>query len=296
MTNRSSGTTAASLKRDRPPSRLGPSQLILLGMCSRQSGAAVAEPLFDRFGAIGVASMRLVFSALFLLVTVRPSLKFSAKQFLAIAGYGLCFAGMNLSFYQALMRLPLGITVTIEFMGPLLITLAGSRRIIDLVWATLAATGVVLIGWGGSVHSAIGILFAVMAGASWAGYILLGKQFRSDSIGRHGLALGMAFGAIISIPFAVAEGHLNIWDPYTIGMGVLVAGLSSVIPYSLEFFSLRHVAAKVFGILMSVEPGIAAIIGLLFLGQAVSVSEIIAIACVVTASIGATQVAARGES
>lgn len=274
---------------------LGPTQLILLGMVSRQSGAAVAEPLFQRYGTFGVANMRLLFSAVFLLLIVRPSLRMEWRSYMAITSYGLCFAGMNLCFYQALTRIPLGITVTIEFLGPLAVTLATSRRLADAGWALLAAAGVTLLGWGGTADSAVGVLFAGIAGASWAGYILLGKRFRNDAVGQNGLALGITVGALISMPFRLWEGQLDLLDSYTILMGIAVAGLSSVIPYSLEFISLKNIPANIFGILMSIEPGIAAAIGLVFLGQPIDLPAGIAICCVIVASIGATRARSRGS-
>jgi inner membrane transporter RhtA len=143
------------------------------------------------------------------------------------------------------------------------------------------------------VDSALGVLFAGIAGASWAGYILLGKRFRNDAIGQDGLALGITVGALISMPFSLWEGQLDLLDAHTVLMGIVVAGLSSVIPYSLEFISLKNIPANIFGILMSIEPGIAAAIGLIFLGQAIDLPAGIAIGCVIVASIGATRTRPR---
>ena len=212
---------------------------------------------------------------------------------LRLAGiFGLVLGGMNFAFYEALARIPLGIAVTVEFLGPLAVAVIGSRRRLDILWAILAAAGVALIASpGGTSVDAAGLLLAGVAGACWAAYIVLGVRLGRVFPDGSGLALGMAVATLVPLGPGIAEAGTDLLVPAFIAVGAAVALLSSVIPYTLETESLRRLPANVFGVLMSLEPAVAALAGFLVLGQALGARDLAAIACVVTASVGATSVA-----
>jgi inner membrane transporter RhtA len=266
-----------------------PTAQVLAGILSVQIGAALAKQLFDVVGSTGAVALRLCFAALILLVVWRPSLRMSRRAWTVVAGYGIVLGTMNLSFYQALDRIPLGVAVTITFLGPLTVAAAGSRRWLDGVWVLLAAGGVVLLTEGrGDVHL-VGILFALVTAACWAAYILL-----SAALGRHtadggGLALGMVLAAVVAAPIGIVEAGTGLLVPWVLAAGAGVALLSSVIPYSLELEALRRMPPKVFGVLMSTEPAIAALVGLVLLGEVLGAVQWVAVLLVVVASVGATR-------
>ena len=272
-----------------------PPAQVLAGILSVQVGAALAKQLFGAVGSAGTVALRLCFAALVLLVVWRPTLRMSRRAWAVVIGYGLILGVMNLCFYLALARIPLGVAVTIEFLGPLAVAIAGSRRWLDGLWALLAAGGVVLLTESrGELHLA-GILFALAAGACWASYILL-----SAALGRHssdggGLALGMVVATLVAAPVGIVDGGTALFQPWVLAVGLGVALLSSVIPYSLELEALRRIPPKVFGVLMSLEPAVAALVGLVVLGEVLGPVQWVAILFVVTASAGATRMA-RPES
>jgi inner membrane transporter RhtA len=191
--------------------------------------------------------------------------------------------------HLALARLPLGIAVTIEFLGPLAVALAGSRRWLDAFWAVLAAGGVVLLMEGRGDLNLVGVLFALAAGTYWGLYILVGAALGRHTTQGNGLALGMAVAALVAVPFGVADSGTALLQPWVLVAGLGVALLSSVIPYSLDLEALRKVPPRVFGILMSLEPAMAALTGLIVLRESLHLSQWIAVLCVVAASAGATR-------
>jgi inner membrane transporter RhtA len=268
-----------------------PPALVLLGIVSVQVGAAVAKQLFTLAGSAGTVTLRLVLAAVVLLVVWRPSLRLDRRTWLVVAGYGVVLGAMNLCFYQAIERIPLGAAVTIEFLGPLAVAVLGSRRWLDGVWALLAAAGVLLLtrADGGLVWT--GVVFALLAGLFWAGYIMLAASLGSRTADGGGLALAMVFGAALALPFGVADAGAALLDPVVLIAGAAVALLSSVVPYSLELQALRHIPPRVFGILMSLEPAMAALAGLVVLREALSPAQWVAVGCVVLASVGATRTA-----
>ena len=270
-----------------------PTGLLLGGIISVQLGAALAKGLFPLVGAAGSAGVRLMFAAVVLLVAWRPTLRMSRRQWVVVLGYGAVLGLMNLAFYEALQRLPLGITVTIEFLGPLSIALAGSRRWLDAVWALLAGAGVFLLADVGGGASLLGVLFALAAAACWAAYILLGAKLGEATAGGTGLAIGMAVGALVVAPFGVAEAGSALLNPTILIIGFGVALLSSVIPYSLELEALRKLPPRLFGVLMRVVPAVAALAGVLILHENLRPLQWLAIMLVVTASAGATYLARR---
>ena len=200
---------------------------------------------------------------------------------------------MNLCFYQAIARIPLGIAVTIEFLGPLGVAIAGSRRGLDFAWALMAAAGVGMLSFGGGNVTPAGLLFALGAAAGWAAYIVLGQRVGQLVPGPDGLALALGVGGLALLPFGIAGAGARFLDLRNLGVGLVVAILSSAIPFSLEFAALRRLSSQVFGILMSLEPAMGAAAGFFFLGQRLSARVLIAIALVMAASAGATVTAGR---
>lgn len=266
-----------------------PTALVLLGIVSVQLGSALAKQLFSEVGSFGTVALRLFFAAAILMLLWRPSLRMSRQAWTVVVAYGLTLGLMNLCFYLALDRLPLGIAVTVEFLGPLTVALIGSRRWLDALWAALAAAGVVLLMGGGGEVDLIGLLFALAAGACWGLYIVV-----SAALGRHttegnGLALGMIVAVLVAVPIGVVDSGAALVQPWVLVAGLGLALLSSVVPYSLDLEALRTMPPRVFGILMSLEPAMAALIGLVVLQELLHWSQWIAVLCVVVASVGATR-------
>jgi inner membrane transporter RhtA len=264
--------------------------LVLAATFSVQGGAALATTLFDDLGPAGAVLLRTLSAALVLVAVWRPRVRGTRPENLRLAAlFGFALAGMNLCFYEALDRLPLGIAVTFEFTGPLAVAIAGSRRRLDLLWAALAGLGIVLLsgGFGGESIDAAGAAFALAAGAFWAAYIVLGVRIGRAFPGGVGLAIAMTVSTVLLVPFGVAGGGGDLLAPGLLAIGVLVGLLSSVIPYSLELEALRRLPENVFGVLMSLEPAVATVIGFLALGQDLAAVELLAIALVVAASAGA---------
>jgi inner membrane transporter RhtA len=263
--------------------------LVIVGIGSVQVGAAFATKLFDDLGPAGTVLLRVLFAALVLLAIWRPSPRaHSASELRLAALFGLALALMNLTFYEALDRIHLGIAVTLEFVGPLGVALAGSRTRLDVVWAGLAACGVVLLG-GVGTPDLTGVIFALVAGGFWAAYILLNARVGQTFAGGGGLALAMAIGVIPLIPIGIIDAGSNLLHPGLLAVGFGVAMLSSVVPYSLELEALRRIRPHVFGVLMSLEPAVAALAGFVVIGQNLSTVDVVAIALVVAASGGATR-------
>ena len=247
--------------------RPAPPQLLLLGsIASVQFGAAFADKLFPQAGPGGVVMLRLVLSAAMLLALTRPRLRGrSVADIRAAVAFGLVLGAMNWSFYEALDRIPLGVAVTIEFLGPLAVAAAGSRRLRDIGWVVLAGGGVALLATQGShehIHP-LGVGLALFAGAFWAAYILLSKRVGACFEALDGLAVALAVGSVVVIPAGVVEGGAALGRPSVLAGGLAVALLSSLIPYSLEIMALRRLSAAAFGLLMSLEPAVAALAGVL---------------------------------
>jgi inner membrane transporter RhtA len=265
--------------------------LVIGGIASVQFGSAIAATLFGRVGPAGAVTLRLVSAAIVLLAIWRPRVRQRTGRQLALAAlFGLVLAAMNLSFYEAIHRIPLGIGVTIEFIGPLGVAVAGSRRRLDLVWVLLAAAGIVALMHGSS-HSldAVGVLLAVAAGGMWAAYILLNARLGRAFADGAGLALAMAIGSLAVLPVGIAQAGAHLFTGHSLLLGCAVGMLSSAIPYSFELEALRRIATNVFGVLMSLEPAMAALAGLLVLGQSLDPRELVGIGLVVAASVGASR-------
>jgi inner membrane transporter RhtA len=268
-----------------------PSAALVLGaVASVQFGSAIAATLFAQVGPGGAVLLRLLSASIVLLALWRPRLRGRTRRELLLAvAFGLVLAGMNLSFYTALHRIPLGIAVSIEFVGPLAVAVGGSRRVIDLLWVVLAVFGILALTHGGTHHlSGLGIAFALIAGACWAAYIVLNARVGRAFEGGVGLALAMCVASVVVLPVGVIDGGGHLLEPRSLALGAAVGMLSSAIPYSLELEALRRIAVHVFGVLMSLEPGMAALAGFIVLGQGLSLRELIGIALVVAASTGAS--------
>jgi inner membrane transporter RhtA len=265
--------------------------LVVVAAVSPQVGAAFAVTLFDELGPAGAAFLRLAFAAIVLWAIWRPRLTGDLR----LAGaFGVALGLMNWSFYEAISRIPLGVAVTIEFAGPLLVAVLGSRRPLDGVWIALAAAGiVVLVNPGGGSMDAAGVGFALAAGACWMAYIYLSKRTGAAFQGGSGLAIAMAVGALIVLPAGVIQAGSALAEPDLLGSALVVALASSVLPYSLELVALRRLPESVFGVLMSLDPAVAALAGFVMLGQDLGVREVLGIAMVVVASAGAASLSHR---
>lgn len=281
----------------RPPRALPPIPAVLLAVVSVQGGAAFAKELFPVLGSAGTAGLRIGLSALLLFSVFRPPLaRLTRAQWSAVIPYGVVLGTMNLSFYKALERIPLGLAVTLEFLGPLALAVFGSRRASDFLWATLAAAGIVLIApWkhGSGALDVVGVLLALFAGAGWAVYIVLGGRVSRVFPGGQSVATGMLFSALTVLPFSFAEGFAARVTPPLFAAGLAVALLSSAVPYTLEMMALRELSSRTFGILMSLEPAVAALAGLVFLHEQLTGTQWLALAFVSAASAGAALTARR---
>ncbi len=266
---------------------------MLGAIASVQFGSSLAATLFSRIGAGGTVFLRLAFAMVILLAVWRPSLRGRSRRQLGLAGlFGLVLAAMNLSFYEALARIPLGIAVSVEFVGPLAVALAGSRRRVDLVWIVLAVAGIALLTHGTARGlDGLGVALALLAGCFWAAYILVNARVGRDFEDASGLALAMCVAAVVMVPVGIASGGARLLRPALLAQGAAVGLLSSAIPYSLELEALRRIAAPTFGVLMSLEPAMAALAGFLVLGQNLGLRALLGIGCVVLASLGASRAA-----
>jgi inner membrane transporter RhtA len=267
--------------------------LVLAAASSVQFGAAIAVTLFDDLGPAGSSVLRVGLGAVILLAVWRPPVRgIRREDWRLVVMLGLCLGVMNFAFYEALDRIPLGVAVTIEFAGPLGLAVALSRRRLDLVWVVLAGAGILLLADpGGGTVSATGLALVLVAAVAWAAYILLAAQAGARFTGARGLALAMVFATLVPLVPGIEEAGADLLAPQFLALGALVALMSSVIPYSLEMEALRRIPRNVFGVLMSLEPGLAALAGFLFLGQALGARELVAIGLVVVASVGATRAA-----
>ncbi|MEV6777649.1 EamA family transporter [Streptomyces syringium] len=293
----SSTTTTTPVLLRRAPGRgtLGGVGLVLTGAVSVQFGSAFAALLFPRAGALGTVALRVTFAAVLLLVVARPRLRGYTRADWAVAGgFGLALGGMNLLFYQAIDRIPLGAAVAIEVLGPLLLSVVASRRAAGLLWAGLALAGVFLLGRGGFGQlNVAGVAFALGAGAMWAAYIVLSARAGARFPRLDGLAIAMSVAALVSLPLGVGASGGTLLEPEVLGLGLAIAVMSSGVPYTLELLALRRLPTATFAVLTSLSPALAATAGYLVLDQGLSLSQCVAIAMVVAASAGAVRTGKR---
>ena len=271
-------------------SRVSPVWLVIIGIGSVQLGAGIAKNLFDDAAPTTLVLLRLATSAVILLALARPQLSGrTARDWQVAVAFGVTLGTMNWAIYESFARIPLGIAVTIEFLGPLTLAVVGSRRPRDLVWALLAAVGVALLGLGDGDLTWAGVGFALLAAVAWAAYILLSASTGRRWPGLDGLTVASVVATLGLAPFVLAFSGHGLGDPRVILLGTLVGVLSSVIPYSCEITALRSIRPSVFSILMSLEPAAAALAGMLVVHEFLTLEQWGAIACVVVASVGATR-------
>lgn len=265
---------------------------VLLAMVTIQSGASVAKQLFPVIGPAGTTALRVGFSALMLWLVFRPWRHLpKGRNWRAVIVYGICLGGMNLLFYLAIARIPLGIGVALEFTGPLAVALFSSRRRVDLLWLALALGGILLLlpdMRGVDALDPIGVMLALGAGACWAGYILFGQRAGNLASGGITVALGMTVAAAFLVPIGVISAGSALLSWQVIPLAIAVAALSSALPYSLEMVALKNLPAQSFSVLMSLEPAIAALAGFLLLSELLSLTQWLAILLVIGASLGST--------
>ncbi|WP_243638098.1 EamA family transporter [Rubrobacter taiwanensis] len=275
-----------------------PPALVLLAVLSVQLGAAMAKSLFEAVGPGGAVFLRVGLAALLLAFLWRRRLAgavLSSRRSLALAAtFGFVLAGMNFCFYSALERIPLGVAVTLEFTGPLAVALLGSRRLLDFLWGALAAGGIFLLSpfasttgvAGGEALDPVGVIFALLAGAFWACYVLLGGLLGRSFAGGTGLALATGVGAVLVAPVGLWQAGTELLAPGVLLAGAGIALLSTAIPYTLEIEALKRMPARVFGVLMSLEPAVAALIGFVILSEALQLRSWAAILLVSAAAAG----------
>jgi inner membrane transporter RhtA len=282
--------SATSASGASPLARAPSGGLVVGAIASVQFGSALAATLFKQLGPGDTVFLRLTSAAVILLAIRRPGLRGRTRRELLLAGaFGVVLAAMNLSFYEALDRIPLGIAVTIEFVGPLTVAVVGSKRRADRLWVVLAIAGILALTRGavGGLNG-VGVGLALLAGALWGTYILLNARLGQAFEGSSGLTLAMCVGALATLPVGIAGGG-RLLDTASLALGSAVGVLSSVIPYSFELEALRRISPPTFGVLMSLEPAIAALAGFLVLGQHLGARALLGIALVVVASVGASR-------
>lgn len=276
--------------------RLPPISLVLVSIGSTQLGSALAKSLFAALSPMGMVFLRVGFAAVLLLIVWRQDLLVGniRSNYRVLILFGLSLALMNLSFYMAVERIPLGIAVTLEFIGPLGVAIVNSRQVLDVLWVMLAAIGIILLApVGGLKLDLVGVALALLAGSFWAAYILFSARVGQVFPGGKGLALAMAVAAIILLPIGVSAGGSALLKPNVLLMGFGVAMLSSAVPYSLELEALRFLPVRVFGVLLSLEPVAAALMGFIVLGETLNLRAIMAILLVSVAAAGASRFASR---
>ncbi|MCL2541611.1 MAG: EamA family transporter [Nocardioidaceae bacterium] len=270
--------------------------LVVVGVVSVQAGASIAKRIFDEVDPSGLVWLRLAVSTVVLLAIARPRLTGRSRaDWITVVAFGVCLGVMNWSIYQSFARIPIGIAVTIEFLGPLAIAVIGSHRSRDLLWAALAGAGVVLLGVERTSWSWVGAGFALLAGAGWAGYILLSAGTGRRWEGLDGLSVASIVATAVVTPGLPGIAH-RLGDGHILLTGAVVGLMSSVVPYSAEITALRRIRPATLGVLMSLEPAAAALTALLIVGERLGPVQWIAIACVVAASVGATRTSTSGPA
>jgi inner membrane transporter RhtA len=270
-----------------------PPGLVLIAIVAIQVGAALAAHLFPTLGAVGTVAIRIIISAFVLVFFARSRIQTFTQTFREnwrlLLGFGLCLAAMNVFFYQAIARIPLATTVAIEFMGPLGVAVLNSKKMSHFAWIALAAIGIALLSpLTGVDLDMVGVMFALMAGIGWALFIVIASRVGQRIPGSDGLAIAMVIAAIVMIPFAIPVLPILVFNPLILFAAIGVALLSTTIPMTLEFEALKHLSARTYGVLVSLEPGVAATVGALLLGERMGVQGMIAVSCVVVAAIGIT--------
>lgn len=275
--------------------RLFPVAILLVAMASIQSGASLAKQLFPVIGAQGTTALRLGFGALIMVAVLRPWRNWrGSRSWKALLGYGVSLGMMNMLFYMAVRTVPLGIAVALEFTGPLALAMCASRRWVDFLWIALAVTGVLLLlplgGRAGTLDPR-GAAMALGAGLCWALYIIFGQRAGAEH-GAQTAAIGSVVAAMVAVPVGVAHAGSALLSPALLPVALGVAVLSTALPYSLEMMAMTRLPSRTFGVLMSIEPAMGALSGMLFLGELLTFTQWMAIAAIIVASAGSTVTAA----
>jgi len=276
-------------RRNSVISALPPPALVLFSILSAQLGAAVAKILLATHDAFSMVLLRTGFAAIVLWLVARPKLRqYSKRQWRYAAGLGLVIAALSLAFYESVSRIPLGIAMTIEFLGPLTVAMVASRKVNDLLWPMLALGGILLLAPIGALRSLSipGLAFAFVAAAAWAAYLVLTKRTTAIFSGTTGLALAMIFGAMSILPFGLISGGKSLLSFSLLAKGFCVSMLSTMIPLSLEFLVLKRMSPRTFGILVSADPAVAGLIGVVILHEHLGLREWVALALVSAAALG----------
>lgn len=266
--------------------------ILLLAMLSVQISASFAKGLFPLVGAAGASALRLFFASLVLICIYRPwRISFSKESIKSLFLYGLALGLMNLTFYFALQKIPLGIAVALEFTGPLAVAIFSSRKVFDYLWAVLASIGIFLLIPTEATEASLdpwGVFFALAAGFFWALYIIFGKRAGQSISGGIAATMGMFFAATVVIPFGAFLEGSRMFNTEALPIGLLVAVVGSALPYSLEMIALKNMPTRTFGILMSLEPALAALSGLIFLSEKLTILQSVAVVCVMISSLGSS--------
>ena len=273
----------------------------MLAIAAIQLGAAIAINLFPIIGAQGTVAWRIIFSAVLMWLAARGKVRSFAKIFWQhrqlLLVFGACMAAMNLFFYLAIARIPLGAAVAFEFIGPLSVAAFNSRRISQFFWIAIAATGIILLSpISGAKLDSLGIIFALMAGTGWATFIVLAGQVGEKVPGNDGLAIGMMVSALIMLPFAIPVAGTLFSQPWILASALAVALLSTTLPFILEFDALRQLSKRAYGVLVSLEPAVAAVVGAVILSENIGARGVLAVSCVVAAAIGITLAEQRSNT
>ncbi|MFC4453599.1 EamA family transporter [Deinococcus sonorensis] len=286
------------LRTAHPPAPLPALPALLLAILSVQGGAAFAKVLFTQLGPVGATGLRIGLAAAVLSVIFRPALRrLTAAQWRALLPYGVVLGAMNLLYYLSLARIPLGLAVTLEFVGPLLLAAVTSRQRRDLLWVLLAALGVLLIApWRGAGLDGLGMVLALLAGACWAGYIVLGGRVSQVVSSGVGVTTGMIVATLAVLPAVLISGAWTVVTPPLLGAGALLAVLSSAIPFTLELIALRTLPARTFSVLLSLEPVVAALFGWAVLHEVLRASQWAAVVLVMIASAGGAWTARQARA
>jgi inner membrane transporter RhtA len=271
--------------------RVPPWLLVVFGIISVQIGAAFAKSLFDVSGPAGVVFIRTFLGAVLFMVLWRPRWRgYERRVYINIGIYGVVIAANMLLFYAAISRVPLGVAVAIAFGGPLVVAVIGSHKLMDFVWIALAAVGILLLSpFTNEALDGFGVLLAFMTAVAWALYIIFTKRVSAILEGHTALALSMFVAAVVALPFGGLGAAKVLANPGLIALGLLVALLSSAIPFAMDFTAMKHLSPRVFGLLASVEPVAAAVIGFIVLHEALGVREVIGIGLVTVAAIATTR-------
>ena len=272
---------------------LPPHLLVLFAVVAIQLGAGVSTHLFPLIGVEGAVAVRIIFSALILWFFAKAGFTKLLKSFWQhwklLVPFGICVTLMNFCFFKAIDRIPLGVVVALEFIGPLSVSAFMSRKFIHLAWVGLAACGIFLLTpLAGARLDGIGVGFALLAGAGWAFFVILSRRVAEHLGGNDGLVIGMTVAALLMIPFAIPVTMEVLTSPFVLLVGFLVGLLSTALPFTLEFAALKRLSATTYGVLVSTEPAVAALVGTMVLGEQIGLRGLVAVGCVVTAAIGVT--------